>query len=643
MKGDQQQLMFDAEKYHANLPKDVRAYLNSRGISNDSIDEYQIGFGNLCCTTCITIPVRGENREIEYLKLRHYPENAPFEHDAMPFKYNNYPRGCSTTLFNGYDAIGKDEVLIAEGELDAIVANQNGLPTTVGLPGAMDFKEEWGNYLSDASIIYICLDNDDAGERGYKTILPIIAESCPQATIMRLQLPEAINDLTDFFCDGHYVEELMSTQQHVAGPPLLRDEDREEMTIHDLADILDLTIKFDYYNKCILFLALLSAYTESDQINIGVQGRSSSGKTYITKQIAAYFPKEDIVRYDDVTPTAIKYAGATDDPKTGKKCVDYERKILLFTETPDNNLRKRLRPLLSHDDKEIRSLSTNRNKHGRNAAEESVIRGFCSAIFCTTATRMNEQEANRCILISPEVSKEKIAAGMQLANQRAANPEAFDAMVEADPRRQSLMRRIRAIKAMHINSVIIPNPETVLKKFYELYPSIAPRGQRDIRYFNSLIKAVAMLNAYNRMGDDNNIVANNSDIEAAMELWQSISNPQKYSIPPIVYDDYINYILPAYGEILPQIEKKNHVDGVTYEEIFSYYCELNGERPNEEAFTKNTLKTLASANMIHEYKIKKEDMGGVRVDGRETIVKPLVELDKITKTQPEPIILEATK
>lgn len=630
----------EAEKYHIDLPKDVRAYLNNRGINNDSIEKYQIGFSNLCCTTCITIPVRGVSGEVEYIKLRHYPDDAPYEHNMVPFKYLNYPQGCSTTLFNGYNAIGKDEVLIVEGEFDAIMASQYGLPTAVGLPGAMDFKKEWGEYLSDASIIYVCLDNDDAGERGLETILPIITESCPQATIMRLWLPDDVNDLTEFFCDGHHTDELMSTQQHIAGPPLLRDEDKVEMTIHDLASILDLTIKFDYYNKCILFLALLSAYTESDQINIGMQGRSSSGKTYMTKQIAAYFPKEDIIRYDEVTPTAIKYAGAVTDPRNNKKYVDYERKILLFTETPDNNLRKKLRPLLSHDDKEIRSLSTNRNKHGRNAAEESVIRGFCSTVFCTTATKMDEQEANRCILISPEVSKEKIIAGMQLANQRSANPEAFYAMVESDVRRQSLMRRIKAIKAMHINSVIIPNPDIVLKKFHGLYPSIAPRGQRDIGYFNSLIKAVAMLNAYNRMSDANNIVANDSDIDAAIELWQSISRSQKYRVPPIVYDDYINYILPAYGEVLSLVEKGTHVDGITYEEIFSYYCELNGGRPNEEAFTKNTIKALKSANMICEYRIRKDDIDGVRVDGRETVVKPLVELDKITKTQSKPIILE---
>lgn len=637
-----QQLALEAKKYHEDLSKDVRVYLNSRGISNDSIEEYQIGFGDLCCTTCITIPVRGASGEVEYIKLRHFPENAPFEHDSMPFKYLNYPRGCNTTLFNGVAAMGRDEVLIVEGEFDAIIANQNGLPLAVGLPGATNFKEEWGKYLSSASIIYICLDNDEAGENGFSTILPTIAEVCPHATIMRLRLPEAVNDLTDFFCSGHHIEELMSTQQHVAGPPLLRDEDKDEITIHDLADILNLTIKFDYYNKCILFLALLSTYTESDQINIGMQGRSSSGKTYMTKEVAKYFPQEDILRYDEVTPTAFKYADAITDPKTNNKYVDCERKILLFTETPDNQLRKRLRPLLSHDDKEIRSLSTNRNKHGRNAAEESIIRGFCSTVFCTTATKMDEQEANRCILISPEVSREKIIAGMELANQRAANPEAFRSMVETDSRRQSLIRRIKSIKAMHINSVIIPDPNKVLTKFHELQPSVAPRGQRDIGYFNSLIKAVAMLNAHNRMGEERNIVANDSDINAAIELWQSISNSQRYNIPPIVYEDYINYILPAYGEVLPMVQNGAHIDGITYEEIFGYYQELNGERPNEESFKKNTISTLKAANMIAESKIRRDSIEGINVDGRETIVKPLVELDRIAKTQlePKPIMLE---
>ena len=117
----------------------------------------------------------------------------------------------------------------------------------------------------------------------------------------------------------------------------------EEMTIDDLASVLDTTIKCDKINKCIVFLGMLSAYTEEDQLNICLLGESSSGKTYIAQQTALYFPQEDVVRIAEATPKAFKYLDNAreldfepyeDDDGNDRKTIitDLERVILLFQE-----------------------------------------------------------------------------------------------------------------------------------------------------------------------------------------------------------------------------------------------------------------------------------------------------------------------
>ena len=64
------------------------------------------------------------------------------------------------------------------------------------------------------------------------------------------------------------------------------------MSLGEVADVLSLTIKFDEENKLITFLCMLSAYTDKSQINVSFNAPSSSGKTYLTTEIAKLFPDE---------------------------------------------------------------------------------------------------------------------------------------------------------------------------------------------------------------------------------------------------------------------------------------------------------------------------------------------------------------
>jgi hypothetical protein len=137
------------------------------------------------------------------------------------------------------------------------------------------------------------------------------------------------------------------------------------LTIEDLTRILSSTVKRDDANKVITFLGMLLTYTEEDQINIGFLAESSTGKSYIPLQSSQYFPEEDIIESGYASPTAFFHDYSKVEKKNKKLSfyVDLEKKILLFLDQPHPQVLERLRPVLSHDKKEIQLHVTDRNKN----------------------------------------------------------------------------------------------------------------------------------------------------------------------------------------------------------------------------------------------------------------------------------------
>lgn len=113
-----------------------------------------------------------------------------------------------------------------------------------------------------------------------------------------------------------------------------------EMTLDDLEAVLTHTIKYDRDNKLITFFCMLSAYTDSSQLNVSFNAPSSSGKTYMTTEIAKLFPDEDKIERSGASPTSFFYAEGKIDKARGVKIVSLERKILIFYEQPNPELQK---------------------------------------------------------------------------------------------------------------------------------------------------------------------------------------------------------------------------------------------------------------------------------------------------------------
>lgn len=618
--------------------KEVREYFNGRGISNDSIDKYMLGVGTLGGHRGFIIPIFDRGGKVAYVKIRRAPEDESTETIAETLgskssipKYIVYP-AKSKLLLVGEDELVKSassDILICEGELDRIIAIQEGvkMPVVCGGGGAQTFKDEWIDALKNMRNIYICLDRDKAGEDGFKILSSKIAERIPTASIYKITLPfddGSHADLTDYFVQkrGTAEELLTKYSKYHCGAKPINPAKFEELTVKDIAEVLDSTIKYDFIAKSVVFLAMTLTYTESDQLNIMVNGDSSTGKSYVVTEVSKLFPKQDVVPYGKTTPNAFYYSkkfGKTDG-ETGQMYIDLERRILIFTEQPDPKLQENLRSLLSHDDKRISFAITNKGKRGENAAIEGYILGFPSTFFCSANMRVNEQEQTRCLIISPETTREKVLAGIDACIDKNRNKDAYNRKIREIEKRQLLKERILYIKSLHIDTINIDDSEYLKAKFMECRTAIQPKAQREVSHFISLVKAMALINAPFRLRDGH-IIATNRDVDEAMKLWKPLSKSTTFGISPQALNFYQNVLIPAY-----KAKNKNgliDVEGITYKEIAAEYYNQIGIYPNMDNIRDQYIPALETASLISRSKLKK--------DKRTDCFTPLVFFDDLEK------------
>lgn len=325
------------------------------------------------------------------------------------------------------------------------------------------------------------------------------------------------------------------------------DELNKPITINELKDMLNLTIRCDENNKVITFLTMLLTYTDSDQINLAFNAESSSGKSYIPLEVAEYFPQEDVMRIAYCSPTAFFHEFGEWDEEQHIKRIDLSRKILIFLDMPHDQLLQRLRPLLSHDRKELLVKITDRSKARGLATKQALLIGFMTAVYCSTRYSLDNQERTRCIMLSPEIKPEKIRQALELISLKQSNQPQYKEYIEASKERLILSARTQDVKNAFIEEVIIPEDirEEILTLFMEKHSEhLTPRLTRDFPRLFGLVKACALLNLHHRERVNNHLVANATDMIEALTLYESVSRANELGIPPEALDFYEEVLLP---------------------------------------------------------------------------------------------------
>ncbi len=184
---DPTSLMDKAARYQAAMPERIRAYLNSRGISNPVIDLHMLGWNG----HRITIPVFDHERRLLFFRLAKDPD------DQLPLPKMLTPPGGWVELY-GWERLKAKapRVVICEGEFDRLVLEGQGIGAVTSTGGAGVFKEEWSETFRAIPEVYLCFDRDSAGEAGVLRVGRLI----PHAKVVRL--PDEVGeggDVTDFF------------------------------------------------------------------------------------------------------------------------------------------------------------------------------------------------------------------------------------------------------------------------------------------------------------------------------------------------------------------------------------------------------------------------------------------------------------
>jgi len=585
------------ENYHSQLSDRIRVWLNARGLTNDTIAQNKIGYGEFYGKNWITIPISNQEGTPLFLKLRKDPDDT-----SNPDKFRFYPKGSKATLY-GLENLknNTDMIVICEGEFDRLILQANGIPAITSTGGAGTFKDEWVELFKDVQNIYLCFDTDEAGQKGMRKTASLLAERLPDSRIFEIHLPDRMTDgkdVTDYFVkyNGN-VDEFMSFASQVAGPRNIDTSEFKPLNGADIASILGLTIKKDDENKIVAFLCCLSAYTENGQFNISFNAPSSTGKSYIPTEVARLFPIADVKEIGYCSSQAFYHdTGIYNAEKKGYE-IDLSRKILIFLDQPHSALLERLRPILSHDKKEIQSKITDKSQRGGLKTKNVFIKGYPSVIFCSAGLRIDEQEGTRFFLLSPETNQEKIRDSIHERIIKESDNEAYRAWLESNIDRKMLKDRVEAIKQAHIDDVKIPNPEQIEQIFRSKREILKPRHQRDIGRLISIIKTFALLNLWFRERQGDIVIANESDVAEAVKIWDAISESQEYNLPPYIYNLYQEVIVPAWWEKnATQISAENV--GVSRQEIIKKHFEVYGRSLDDWRLRQQIIPMLEACGLI---------------------------------------------
>lgn len=141
------------------------------------------------------------------------------------------PPGQDHRLYNSDSTWNADEVVVCEGEFDALVAGQFGY-ATVGLSGAGQWQDNWSDYLEGARKVYVVFDNDKAGHDGAVKVRESVGR---KARIVQMPLPDdpvlspGDNDISEHFGKrGHSADEFEALLRSVRTGLLL--------SVHDAYD-----------------------------------------------------------------------------------------------------------------------------------------------------------------------------------------------------------------------------------------------------------------------------------------------------------------------------------------------------------------------------------------------------------------------
>lgn len=178
----------------SQLAKRAKRYLFNRGFSESIIEQQQLGVMEMHDQAWIAIPCfeDGIAKLIKYRKL------PPINENCIITEKCRREKGGKSILYN-VDALKEyEDIIITEGELDAITLLQHGYPNVVATTGGCGtLSSLWYEQLVIKNKIYICFDTDDDGQ-GQEASRKIWATRLGKNRVYNIKLPDGY-DVNSYF------------------------------------------------------------------------------------------------------------------------------------------------------------------------------------------------------------------------------------------------------------------------------------------------------------------------------------------------------------------------------------------------------------------------------------------------------------
>lgn len=165
-----------------------------RGLSDNTIERFQLGWDTKA--QAYTIPIRDEEGNI--CNVRRYQLDPPDDRRKMWSV-----KGMGQPVLYPMEQVHGDEIIICEGEMDALLTIQHGFFAITRTGAADVWKPTWNELFRD-KVVYLCHDMDEKGQRANRKLATELKNYAREIRI--IELPYEVTakhgkDLSDYWLE----------------------------------------------------------------------------------------------------------------------------------------------------------------------------------------------------------------------------------------------------------------------------------------------------------------------------------------------------------------------------------------------------------------------------------------------------------
>jgi len=251
-------------------------------------------------------------------------------------------------------------------------------------------------------------------------------------------------------------------------------------------------------NAMILHVCMSGRKSE-DPVSVICLSASGTGKSYLLERVAQCFPQEDIIENTQMTENSFYYF----------KRDGIKGKIFLIEDMDGAmNVEYPIRELISK--KRISKTVTLKDSKGNLRTITLTVEGPVTFCGCTTRENLYEDNANRCLLIYLDGSKEQDARVMDYHKQLRAGLINKDAEQQIREQLQHIQCVLKPLPVINPYATIIELPAEIL------------RPRRTLSLLLSFIESITVYHQYQSEKESGFVITHPMHIEWAFKLLRDV-------------------------------------------------------------------------------------------------------------------------